>query len=253
MSRNQLPPSGPRLGLPPTTGRGIRPKAPTYGWFAEDSTGAVVLVDRWGHSWSLSRVSILTGSFGFDEEGFEKLPRVARFDSAGNETVAGDRVVIDFLDQNPKLPLVRGGVRSMGADAFLHYNHESEGADENRLAVRLRQLDSAGEEVGLIELEAGHDLGGNIGLTLDGDLVITVKRDDGDHTITITDDGIKIDAGGSTDVTVNGGTAKVARVGDKTTNHTHPAGTLVAGYFTVTGATGATQPQIVEGADRFKG
>lgn len=243
------------LGPPPSRGTPAIPRPPTYGWFSETRQGGIVLEDRWGNVWSLNHVSILCGSFGWEAEGVAKLPRVRRFDSADKIIIEGDRVLIDFVDGNPKTPVVRGGLRSTACDAFLPYNHADTEADtdENRLALRLRQLDEEGTETGTIELEAGHDEGGNIGLELTGDLVITVKRDGGDHTIRINDEGIQIDAGGTAEVVVNGGTAKVARVGDKVQSHTHGAGTLVAGYFTVTGATAATQPAIVEGADRFKG
>lgn len=224
----------------------------TYGWFVESKKGGVVLEDRWGNWWSLAQVSILSGSWGWTEEGVTKLPRVTRF-SGSEVKIEGDRVAIDFLDGNPKLPVVRGGIRPTNTNTFLSYSHNDDGADENRLACRLRQLDANGDESGTVEFQAGHDDGGNAELVISGDLTITISRESGDHTITINDDGIQIDAGGTTDVVVNGGTAKVARVGDKVQSHTHPAGTLVAGYFTVAGVTGATEPPIVEGADRFKG
>jgi len=230
--------------------------APTVGWFAADSKGRVVLVGgKTGSVWGLEKVSILSGSFGFAEEGVEKLPRVYRYDDRGEELVQGDRVLIDFVNGNTDTPVVRGGVRAMSPNAFLHYNHDAEGADENRLAMRLRILDAEGqgEEKGLVEFEAGHDEGGNVTLTLDGALTITVKRDDGDHTIVIDDEGIKIDAGGSTDVTVNGGTAKVARVGDKTVAHAHTASSMFAGFIPVSGTTSTEDPAIAEGAERFKG
>lgn len=230
---------------------------PTYGWFVEDSTGAVVLQDRWGNVWSIDHVSILSGSFGYDEEGVQKLPRVVRYDAGGDLIADGDRVVIDFLDNNPKLPLVRGGVRSLKAVEFFAARPGAPSADENRLAVRLRPIDAEGNEKGVIELQAGHKVngepGGNVELSLTGKLTIVIKRDSGDHTIVIDDDGVKIDAGGTSNVVVNGGTKKVARVDDHVENHTHPAGSLVAGYFTVTGITGATAPKITEGAARFKG
>ena len=59
------------------------------------------------------------------------------------------------------------------------------------------------------------------------------------------------------DVIVNGGSAKVARVGDHTTAHTHtvtytlsapPGGGAVTGTITLANA----NPTIAEGADHFK-
>ena len=67
------------------------------------------------------------------------------------------------------------------------------------------------------------------------------------------DGNIKIDAASGKDVIVNGGSAKVARVGDLVASHTHSFGTLKDGMgVACTGATGAAAPAIDEGANNFK-
>ena len=69
---------------------------------------------------------------------------------------------------------------------------------------------------------------------------------------------IQINAGSNADVTINGGTAKVGRVGDSTAGHTHTAGTLMCpntGTGTpvaVTGSTASATDTINQGAPHFK-
>lgn len=76
----------------------------------------------------------------------------------------------------------------------------------------------------------------------------------GGSTVKLDKDGnIKVDAAAGKDVVVNAGSAKVARVGDKTVSHTH-AFSLTANLLTgaVTGSITSAQPVIQEGADNFK-
>jgi phage gp45-like len=63
---------------------------------------------------------------------------------------------------------------------------------------------------------------------------------------------VSADAKTGQDIVLNGGTAKVARVGDATAGHVHAAGTLVAGMYTVTGATASATDTINQGANNVK-
>lgn len=76
-------------------------------------------------------------------------------------------------------------------------------------------------------------------------------------TIKLDKDGnVRIDAGAGKDVIVNGGSAKVSRVGDKTKGHTHTATfNLMAGMTAVTGTItiASATDEMAEGSPRFKG
>ena len=69
---------------------------------------------------------------------------------------------------------------------------------------------------------------------------------------------ITIDAASGQDIVINGGSAKVARVGDATAGHTHAFGTLMCPNtgtgisVAITGATASQTDTIAQGADRFK-
>jgi phage gp45-like len=78
-------------------------------------------------------------------------------------------------------------------------------------------------------------------------------------TIKLDKDGnVRIDAGAGKDVIVNGGSAKVSRVGDKTKGHTHTAAfnltaNLVSGAVTGTITIASATDEMAEGAEHFKG
>jgi hypothetical protein len=143
------------------TYRGGRPHgAATWGWFVRLTPSDIRLRDRYGNRWPLDQVTILHGGWGFDTEGVVKLPRPAEYNSTGEETIRGDRVLILFLEGSRKRPVVLPGARRIQATAldFLPYNHGSpEGADPNRLAARVQPLDSSGDPIGSVDFEAGYD------------------------------------------------------------------------------------------------
>lgn len=56
----------------------------------------------------------------------------------------------------------------------------------------------------------------------------------------------------ATDIIINGGTAKVSRVGDKTKGHTHTV-TGTAGPYPINAVVSTVQDEMLEGADHFKG
>jgi hypothetical protein len=151
-------PQIPRRGSSKPRGRQAKT---TTGWFVFAADGSVALQTRRGHQYALKWVSICQGFWGdvANGEGVSKLPRVREFDADGNVTVAGDRVVIDFLEGDSSMPIVRGGVRGISQDDFLPYNHERDGANTNRLGGRLVPLDSDGEATGSVEWEACYDDG----------------------------------------------------------------------------------------------
>lgn len=129
------------------------------GWFARLKSGDVVLVANRGQKWPIRFVSILQGGWGAidNSEGVTKLPRVREYDSEGNVTIEGDRVIIDFINGDKRRPLVRGGVRSLTASDFFPYNQTSGKANPNRLAMRLAPLDDEGKATGYVDVEVGGD------------------------------------------------------------------------------------------------
>jgi len=130
----------------------------------------VVLTDFSGETWPIEWVQICQGSWGFNDEGIQKLPRPAVYDDIGKEIVKGDHVLIDFLHGNPKLPIVRGGVRSLSSTDFLKPRNDSAGSSPNRLAGRLRPLNAAGEQQAVIEWEAAYDDRGTFRLSIGRDM-----------------------------------------------------------------------------------
>lgn len=127
----------------------------THGHFVDDGN-AVVLVDRHGSKYPLEQVSIQQGWWGSSDEGVARLPRPRRVSSSGETIVEGDRVRIDFLDGNPRCPIVSGGFRATSAGDFLPYNYASpQGGDRNRVAGRSRVLRDDGAEVGTVQWEVG--------------------------------------------------------------------------------------------------
>lgn len=142
----------------PMQARTGRPPGTTQGQFVERGEGDVVLIDRAGNKYPLDMVSILTGSFGFTDEGVSKLPRAAKYDSKGREVRRGDRVIIMFLEGSRKRPVVIGGAKAIDRNDFLAYSHRKPaGADQNRLAARLQPLDDEDNPVGSVDLEAAYD------------------------------------------------------------------------------------------------
>jgi len=149
-------------GIPrgrPQHGPGGRKAYPMVGWFARLRTGALVLESYKGHTWPLQHVSICQGTWGSidNSEGVTKLPRPREYDADGGTVVAGDRVMIDFLNGNYSTPIVRGGVRGVSANDFFPYTQDTTGADVNRLAMRLGPLDADGKPTGYVEFEGAHD------------------------------------------------------------------------------------------------
>lgn len=186
-----------------------RPRQLTSGWFV-DYGSEVVLRDRWGNVWSRASVSIVQGGFGYAEDGAQKVPRPFKYDAQGNTVIEGDVVLIDFLDGNPKTPVVLGGVRSARATGFLSRGHHDEKAPYNRLRVRLRALDVDGNEVGDARVDIhGDDGEGSIRVSATAKLQLLVSSDlDGGSPIrlTVADGKVTVEGGGTTEPVLLGRT-----------------------------------------------
>lgn len=144
---------------PVPTGFPLRPMV-TSGWFVrrDDAERSIILRDRHNNWWPLDQVSILMGSWGFDDEGFSKLPRPAEYNPDGKERIRGDRCLILFLEGSRKRPVAMAGFRSLAGADFMPYSYRKPlGADWNRLAARVQPRDAAGVPVGSIDIEAGAD------------------------------------------------------------------------------------------------
>ena len=177
-----------------------RGRSTTSGWFV-DYGDTVLLRDRWGNTWSLDSVSIASGTFGFADDGFEKLPRPWKYDG-DKVVVRGDVVIIDFADGNPKTPIARGGIRQATKDDFLARNHaDTPGAPYNRCRARLRALDAAGVVQGEVRLNV-HEGTGDARLSATDTIEIFVGSDlDGTDGIWL------VVAGGGVRVGSSAGTA----------------------------------------------
>lgn len=81
--------------------------------------GLWLVTDR-GDRWPAAFVrGVAQGSFGNRDEGVHAAPRPYRYDAAGNVVVPGDDLLVLFLEDNPKKPVILGGWRpaaSSGAD-----------------------------------------------------------------------------------------------------------------------------------------
>lgn len=142
----------------PTHARKRRPTL-TSGRFI-DYGDRVVLADFSGNTWAAESVSIVQGGFGYRDDGVTKPPRPWTFDAkTGLATIEGDVVLIQFVNDNPATPIVMGGVRSAKTSEFLERNHGDGTKPFNRLAMRLRALDTTGAVVG----EARADIHGDLG------------------------------------------------------------------------------------------
>lgn len=168
---------------------------PTYGWFVQQGE-RVVLFARSGASWSLDRVSIIQGGWGYDTEGVSKLPRPMLLDAQNAVVVQGDRVLIQFLDGNDKRPIVQAGARSVNTTDFLPYNHGRAGADANRLAARLRPRDAAGAVVGQVDLQAAFDRKGQVELLASEAIELAVSADVEAITTALSKTRVRIESDG---------------------------------------------------------
>ncbi len=169
----------------------------TKGRFVQYGKRVLLVTDRCD-TFSMNEVSILSGSFGNDAEGVEKLPRLWKYDRAGKVVIKGDIVVVDFLDGNPKQPIVTGGVRTIQRiDEFLAYNHGETGGNANRMRVRIRPLDDAGDQAGLVTLAIADGDTGTVALAASHGVTIDVGGEgDGPWvSLEITPDGVTITSG----------------------------------------------------------
>jgi len=108
-----------------------------------------------------------------------------------------------------------------------------------------------------VTLWAGED--GADGAVLTLDMAPEAKVEVKGLTVKVTPDAIDIDAGGKPcnvngdSIVLNGGSAKVARVGDATNGHTHSLISGQAGPYPIATLTISTEsPTIKEGADKVK-
>jgi hypothetical protein len=179
-------------------GRRDAQSGPTYGWFV-DYGDRVVLVDRRGNVYNPEWVSIQHGGWGFDGEGFAKLPRPRKIDmTTGEKVIDGDRVLIFFLEGDPRLVVVTAGFRSVKADDWLPYNHQSTGANPNALRARVQPLNSTGQVTGRVDIKIADDDKGTAYLGATDGFTVAVGQDldNPDVLITATSDRLLVDVGG---------------------------------------------------------
>lgn len=155
-----------------------------YGWLV-DRGGEINLVDNTGETYPLANVSVQQGAWGYDHEGVAKLPRPYVHDGSGKVVVQGDKVLIQFLNGNPRTPVITGGVRRLDVqNSTLPARHDKTGANPNRLTLRLAPLGDAGEELGEVLVELAADDKGSVAATVsdtvEGDVGTSVELRVGD-------------------------------------------------------------------------
>lgn len=169
--------------------------APTWGYFI-DRGDRVDLVDgRTQHRWTgLDRgaVQYSNGSAINAVEGFYRAPRPWKYDAQGNVIVYGDLVVIEFLDGNPNMPIVRPGARSTMSRApeedTAFFPHNPLGQDPNPMRWRYVARDDRGAVTGHVQAKA-LDGGAKVELVVGGTkfgegVTVTLDFDAGRITMT---------------------------------------------------------------------
>jgi hypothetical protein len=136
-------------------------RSPMIGRFV-DYGDRVLLTDARGRTYSPEYVSIVTGFWGFGEEGTAKLPRPWLYDPAGGVLIEGDKVLIFFLDGKANLPIVMGAARRCAPDEFLPYNYASPEANPNALRARLLALNALGVAEGEVRVKVCDDDKGSV-------------------------------------------------------------------------------------------
>jgi len=193
------PTHNPRASLQVSMGRFVRRK------------GRTMLVDSLtGHVHSIERVRVVMGGWGDTVEGCVKLPR-ARVDdlTTGKNLVIGDLVLIAFLRSNPDRPIILGGIRPVGDDAFLSRDHNATDADENALRLLLVARDGQGNKGGQIKLAANGGAGGTATLALSEGMRVEVATDlntAGAVSLELDGQGATVSAGGVTEPVILGRT-----------------------------------------------
>lgn len=144
----------------------------------------VVLVDDYGNRWRSERVGIVQGGWGYDQDGVARLPRPWRYDTAtGDPIVRGDVVLITFLHNNTRQPVVLAGLRRVGSsDGFLDTRFAEQGAEQVRSQLRVQDPDT-GAVRGAVRLQAGPNDGTVEVTVLDADettvrAVVTIGPDE---------------------------------------------------------------------------
>lgn len=134
------------------------------GRFVRVGAGQVALVDDYGNRWAAERVAVVDGGWGYDQDGVARLPRPWVYDDRSNVTVRGDVVLIDYLDDDPRSPVVTGGLRRVGASGGFLDTSFADGAEQIRIQQRMLDPDT-GAVRGAVRVQAGPD---------DGTMTITV-------------------------------------------------------------------------------
>lgn len=135
--------------------RGRRPYQ--SGKFVDRGQGGIVFTSVDGETWPSEAVTVLQGSFGWNEDGLDRQPRAWLYDAAGKVVVEGDVVIFGHLNGNARTPVVLGAVHSSRATGFIRSRRST--ADRNRIAFRLRCLNEQGAQTG--ELRAEGNPGGD--------------------------------------------------------------------------------------------
>lgn len=162
----------------PTHPRPTRRQGPTRGYFVDYGDRTVLVEHETSNQWRWESVTLITGIFGFTDEGLEKMPRPYVFDAQDVAIVVGDTLVIDFLNGDNEMPVIVGAVRALKHDPFLRRTlQEDPKLDPNRLRFRLVPKDAQGKPTGDIKVRMADDGTGTIEVGASHSLVLEVGAD----------------------------------------------------------------------------
>jgi hypothetical protein len=136
----------------------VVPTATTWGYFVDRGGGDIILVDHNGSRWPAGDGSMVRYAGAFTSntlEGVHRAPRPWKFSPDGTPIVEGDFVTIEFLDDNPKRPLVRPGVRPLNPDDPAVHPVNPIGQDPNPIRARFAARNaSTGAVTGTVQVTA---------------------------------------------------------------------------------------------------
>lgn len=155
------------------------------GFFRRSGNETLLVVGEQTATYPIERVSMVMGAFGGLEDGVSVLPRAQQYDEQGHVTVPGDIVLVGYLGDDPRRPVVLGAVspspRQDGLVARPGRDTDPNTLravfrprdDDNALSGRV-QLDVADANEGRVSLATSHDI------TVSSETTITIKVVDTD-------------------------------------------------------------------------
>jgi len=212
------------------------------GKFVDRGEGGIVFTSADGDVWPSETVTILQGPFGWNEDGFDRLPRAWVYDAAGKVVVEGDVVIFGHLNGSARTPVVLGAVHSSRATGFIRARRA--GADRNRVAARVRCLNGLGTQTGELRIEGNPGDDGELRVAATHRLRMQVAP-----SIEDADAGLRLDMATAAEFT-RGGTAQPVILGATFLGDLQTFNTALTAFLT-TCSTATTAVQVAAAAATF--